>query len=477
MARSLKKSSSASSIELPIIIFCSIVLGLFTLGLATSIWNLPSPITNRFRFGKSINLAISTDDTEDVDDELSYLHQEGLTIQDLGNNFGNHLTNQIVASAHHDTTVNIPQAKWPISIRDEDSEFEDVVHPGHRAKNHPDVIMSVPKMWIDNPVSIHQNKLMTREVAMKIGSCTVPDDTSGNHARGDSCPLNERTIYVAIASYRDYQCRDTVTSIFERASHPERIRVGVIDQIDDGEDTHCDAPYEPCSENPEQMLCKYKNQLDVLQVDPILAVGPVFARHLGQRLYRGEYYYNQIDAHVTFTNNWDVDIINQQEATHNEMAVLSTYLSNVEGALDENGDSIKEGRPIMCDTGFEEGQQNHYLRHGQEPETAPDIKGSPQLHPLFAAGYSFSRGHFVVNVPYDFYQPLIFQGEEMSIGVRGFTIGYDFYVSSPSTPCVNIESFAFIRLMFFLCSLSTRCLRLPKRVCAFITTQRAITKM
>jgi [Skp1-protein]-hydroxyproline N-acetylglucosaminyltransferase len=434
MARSLQ---SSSALDGRVIIVSSIVLSLYTLGLVTSIWNLPPPTTYRrrlFNFGTTINLARSgiddIDDVEsmDVDDELSNLHEEGLTIRDLPN-FANPVLQEAHNSKSHAHAI-IPQAKWPVSIRDEDGDFEDVVHPGHRAKNHPDVIMSVPRMWIDDPVSIHQNKLMTRELAMKIGSCSVPD-ASGNHARGDNCPLNERTIYVAIASYRDYQCRDTVTSIFERASHPDRIRVGVIDQIDDGEDLHCDAPHELCSVNPEQMLCKYKNQLDVLQVDPLLSVGPVFARHLGHRLYRGEYYYMQSDAHVSFANNWDVDIINQQEATHNEMAVLSTYLSNVEGALDENGDSLMNTRPIMCESAFEEGQQSHYLRHGTQPEGEPGITGSPQLHPFWSAGYSFSRGHFVVNVPYDFYQPLIFQGEEISIGVRGFTIGYDFYVSSP----------------------------------------------
>lgn len=190
----------------------------------------------------------------------------------------------------------IPQAKWPISIRDEDGNFDEVIHPGHKAKGNPDVIMSVPKMWIDDPVSIHQNKLMSRELAMKIGSCITPD-ANGNHARGDGCPFSERTIYVAIASYRDYQCRDTVTSIFERAKFPERIRVGVTDQIVEGEDGPCDAPYRPCKEDPEQMLCKYKSQLDVFQVDAPLAIGPVFARHLGHRMYRGEYYYMQSDAH------------------------------------------------------------------------------------------------------------------------------------------------------------------------------------
>ena len=36
------------------------------------------------------------------------------------------------------------------------------------------------------------------------------------------------------------------------------------------------------------------------------------------------------DAHVTFTKNWDVDIINQFIETRNEMAVLSTYLVRCE---------------------------------------------------------------------------------------------------------------------------------------------------
>ena len=445
MGRSLRGSSTPLVFDRTVIIFSAVVFSLFALGIITSIWHLPSPRTHRrrglFGLGSSINLAKSgidyLDDNDDVnnaaydlDDELALMHEQGLTIHDLENYFGNP-TEQGQKSNYNGNRheQHIPKAKWPISIRDEDGTFEDIVHPGHRARNDPDVIMSVPRMWIDDPVSIHQNKLMTRELAMKIGSCTTPDG-NGNFARGDKCPLNERSIFVAIASYRDYQCRDTVTSIFERAAYPDRIRVGVIDQVNDGEDVNCDAPYVPCSDNSEQMLCKYKNQLDILKVDPLLSVGPVFARHLGHRLYRGEYYSMQSDAHVSYANNWDVDIINQQEATKNEMAVLSTYLSNVDGALDKNGDSLKKARPIMCDTYFEEGQHNVHLRHGTQPETAPRVTGMPQLHPFWSAGFSFSRGHFVVNVPYDQFQPLVFQGEEISIGVRGFTIGYDFYVSS-----------------------------------------------
>ena len=163
-----------------------------------------------------------------------------------------------------------------------------------------------------------------------------------------------------------------------------------------------------------------------------MSIGPVFARHIGYRLYRGEYYATQSDAHVTYTNNWDMDIIAQIEETKNDMAVLSTYLTDVQGAISPEGDSLYHTRPIMCNTIYEGGAQGMHLRHASQPERDPFILDSPQLQPWGAAGYSFSRGHFVVNVPYDYLQPMIFQGEEMSIGIRGYTIGYDYYAPQRS---------------------------------------------
>lgn len=130
---------------------------------------------------------------------------------------------------------------------------------------------------------------------------------------------------------------------------------------------------------------------------------------------------------------------------------------------------------FVTDTVFEEGQHNHYLRHDEQPQSAPSITGTPQLHPFWSAGFSFSRGHFVVNVPYDFYQPLIFQGEEMSIGVRGFTIGYDFYVGI--LLCVTLYTLFLVHLsqlpsLFPLATIP----RLPKRVYVFITTREKVSQ-
>ena len=299
-----------------------LVLCLYAVGLIESVWHLPVPNHRRRRFlsalsssssgkgarqpqlGGNINVAKSgleegqddmvgedLDDPEaDQDDRWEEGDGAASAGDDAAGDEGAAPAGRPKASAGRPKPRSgsaIPEARWPVSIRDEDGQFEDVVHPGHRAMLHPDVIMSVPRFWVDDPVSVHKDGLMSRETAMRIGSCVTPD-ASGNHARGDACPESERTIFVAIASYRDWQCRDTVTSIFSRAKHPERVRVGVVDQIVVGEDGSCDAPYEPCGEDPDQAICRYRSQLDVFQVDAPLSIGPVFARHLGHRMYRGE---------------------------------------------------------------------------------------------------------------------------------------------------------------------------------------------
>lgn len=114
------------------------------------------------------------------------------------------------------SNIVIPEAKWPVSIRDENN-FETILHPGDGKTT-----MSVPKFW-SRP--IHNGGRLSRETAMQIGSCSEPD-ASGNRARGDSCPEDQRTIFLAIASYRDFQCRFTIESAFLRAKNPDRIRVG-----------------------------------------------------------------------------------------------------------------------------------------------------------------------------------------------------------------------------------------------------------
>jgi len=241
----------------------------------------------------------------------------------------------------------------------------------------------------------------------------------------------QETIFLMIASYRDFQCHETITSAFSRADHPERLYVGAVDQVVAG-DMDCLYTKIPCSEDPTQMICKYRDQISIFNMNAGLATGPVTARHIGDRMYRGQHFVMQMDAHCWFVRHWDTLIIGQWRSTKNEMAVLSSYLTDIQGSIDSKGDSTRNTRPIMCNSDFEGMMPQRYLRHGSQPEDVSPIHDMPQLQPFWAAGFSFSRGHFKLRVPYDAYQPMVFQGEEISCGIRGFTYGYDFYAPMAS---------------------------------------------
>ena len=190
-----------------------------------------------------------------------------------------------------------------------------------------------------------------------------------------------------VASYRDFQCRETIASAFERATHPERVFVGAVEQNSDG-DVGCMEPPVPCEQDPSQTLCRYQSQVRLFKVDAKSATGPVFARHVGDRLYRGEYYAMQVDAHVVFIRHWDELMIGQFKETKNEMAVLSTYLTDVQGSISPEGDSLRKTRPIMCNSHFEGGGETSHLRHLAQPEEKAPLQDTPMLqvgHVLTAA--------------------------------------------------------------------------------------------
>jgi hypothetical protein len=143
-------------------------------------------------------------------------------------------------------------------------------------------------------------------------------NTIGSHVNG------EETIFLMIASYRDFQCRETITSAFSRSDHPERLFIGAVDQVVAG-DIGCLDIEIPCSVDANQPICKYRDQISIYKMDASIATGPVTARHIGDRMYRGQYYVMQMDAHCLFVRHWDSKIIKQFKSTKNEMAVLRYF--------------------------------------------------------------------------------------------------------------------------------------------------------
>lgn len=199
---------------------------------------------DHYRVGGNLNLARMKIDsgTSNINDKEG--GQKGEDIENITQKEDREGISVVGSDVTKDGDIPIPLGTWPVSVREE--EFETMIHVGDLK-----TIMKVPKFW--SP-PVHNNKQFTRDQAMKIGTCAEPDPVTGSHVRGEDCPINQRTIFIGIASYRDYQCRQTLETAFRRAENPRRIRVGVVDQIVVGEDVACDDPIKPCEEDPEQVI-------------------------------------------------------------------------------------------------------------------------------------------------------------------------------------------------------------------------------
>jgi Glycosyltransferase (GlcNAc) len=213
------------------VVLSILILGLYFFGFLESLSALPEISLQleppRF-LGKEANLNVAKDVYEVVVDSTSQTTQQQQQALPVSKQNASQKRQQqqqqqglvnpirIKRTTIHDVTI--PVHVWPASIKKEPDRFETIRHPGDGQTT-----MSVPMFW--SP-PLHNMGLMTREFALSIGSCSVPDPKTGSYQRGDDCPVDDRTIYFAIASYRDFQCRFTVESAFGRAKNPKRIRVG-----------------------------------------------------------------------------------------------------------------------------------------------------------------------------------------------------------------------------------------------------------
>lgn len=222
------------------------------------------------------------------------------------------------------------------------------------------------------------------------------------------------TIFLMIASYRDFQCSETVASAFKNADIPNALYVGIVDQTDPTDGFLCGIPKVSCGVDPTHILCKYRSQISIYKMDAQHATGPLTAPHIGQRLYRGQFFSLQLDAHCVFVRHWDSQIKSQWHSLDNDMAVLTHYMSDSQGAIDpSDGSAVYSSRAVICNSDFETHGTGagslSFLVHGVQSEEPPAISDTPQLQPFWAAGFSFSRGHFILRVPYDNRLPMMFQ--------------------------------------------------------------------
>ena len=219
------------------------------------------------------------------------------------------------------------------------------------------------------------------------------------------------TIFVQIASYRDPQLIPTIDDMLDNAKYPENLRIGICHQ------------YHPDDEFSN--ITKYRLDdrfriIDVLYSD---SKGACWARNQIQQVYSGETYTLQIDSHMRFEENWDetlIEMITQLQEKGFDKPLLTGYVSSFNPNNDPEG-RVREPWRMAFDRFIPEGAV-FFL-----PETIPNWRELTEPVParFYSAHFAFTLGQFSVEVQHD--PEFYFHGEEISIGVRAYTHGYDLF--------------------------------------------------
>lgn len=217
-------------------------------------------------------------------------------------------------------------------------------------------------------------------------------------------------IFVQIAAYRDPQLKPTIDDCIKNAKHPKNLVFGITNQ------------YHP---DDEFNIDEYQNDKR-FRIENVLysdSKGACWARNLLQQRYSGETYTLQIDSHMRFAPNWDIEMIKmikQLKKKGFKKPLLTGYVSSFDPDNDPSG-RVQEPWRMSFDRFIPESPV-FFL-----PETIPGWQQLTEPVParFYSAHFCFTLGQFCKEVPHD--ENYYFHGEEISVGVRAFTWGYSLF--------------------------------------------------
>lgn len=213
--------------------------------------------------------------------------------------------------------------------------------------------------------------------------------------------------FVSIASYRDPELTRTLKSMLDNADRPQDLNITVV--VQDRKEDFPDLSFVP--------------NITYIKMDYIDALGPCYARKVAQQTYQGEEYYLQLDSHILFVKGWDTklfDIYKQAKQICNK-PIITHYppgykvLKNGGIEYDASQKDTDVLKVISDNVKVLRGWRNGW--HGP--------RNVPAESKVVAAGFLFSEGNIVNEVPYD--ERIFFVGEEITYSLRAYTRGYRFF--------------------------------------------------
>lgn len=224
-------------------------------------------------------------------------------------------------------------------------------------------------------------------------------------------PLTGKTIFVQIASFRDSQLLPTLRDMIDKADEPENLKICIC--------------WQHSKEDAWDTLDEYINDDRFIIVDVTAeeSKGVCWARHLIQQKYNGEDFTLQLDSHHRFVNGWDTELKNeilQLQLQGYSKPLLTGYITSYHPSLPESKWG-KEPWQMVFDRFTPDG----VIFFKPAPITDWNNKKYPVSARFYSAHFCFTLGIFCKEVQHD--PRYYFHGEEITIGVRAFTYGYDLF--------------------------------------------------
>ncbi|MBD2593502.1 nucleotidyltransferase family protein [Nostoc spongiaeforme FACHB-130] len=211
-------------------------------------------------------------------------------------------------------------------------------------------------------------------------------------------------IFVQIAAYRDFELIPTVKDALAQALCPERISFGICWQYGNDEELHF---IDGLKDIPN---CR------VATVPAAESCGLGWARSQTEKLWQGERYALQTDAHMRFATGWDTLLIEMLAMCPSQKPVLTAFPPGYHP-------------PRVIVSNFPTGTATGRFAHNgmMTPRAVEDLSNyhAPKSGAFMAGGFMFADARLMQEVPHD---PLLyFSATEVAYSVRAWTNGWDIY--------------------------------------------------
>jgi len=212
-------------------------------------------------------------------------------------------------------------------------------------------------------------------------------------------------IFVQIAAYRDPELLPTIQDCLAKAEFPDDLRFGICWQTDAE-----DRSLEPFLDN---------DRFRIQRVPWHESRGLCWARSEIQKLYEGEKFTLQLDSHHRFAPGWDRQLLEWMELCGSEKPILTSYAGVYEPGVSETPPSgpFKMVADRFTPSGTILFRPFHIP--GWQDLSAP-------IPARFVSGhFFFTLGRHCEDYKYD--PQLYFAGDEISLSIRSYTLGYDLF--------------------------------------------------